>query len=417
VSPPPEAEGRLDRREFLRRSALTGGALTALAGFGPLAGAVSADEGEPRVRRRVRLGRTGLELPDIGFGTSSLAGDASAVQHALARGITHFDTAETYTDGAAEETLGRALAGSRNRVTLASKTQCYLRTGAKRLMEGLEQSLQRLQTDHIDLYFNHAVNSVDRLQSEGWLEFTARAKQQGKIRFTGMSGHGGRLVECIDYAVEHDLVDVLLVAFNFGQDPAFYERLTRGLDLVALQPGLPAALEKAKQKGVGVIAMKTLRGARLNDLRPYESGGASFAQAAFRWVLSHSSVDALVVTMKSPAMIDEYLGASGWTRPHRADLPLLERYEGLFGRTECRYGCQLCASACPEGVPIAEVLRSGMYARGYGDLDLARREYAQLGGGASACLSCSAAPCAGACPFGLEISALTRQAHALVAKR
>ena len=98
-------------------------------------------------------------------------------------------------------------------------------------MRALEGSLRRLRTDRIDVYFNHAVNDVARMQNPEWPEFIARAKKQGKIRFTGMSGHGGRLAECLDYALDHDLVDVLLVAHNFGQDPAFYEKLTAGLRL------------------------------------------------------------------------------------------------------------------------------------------------------------------------------------------
>ena len=77
-----------------------------------------------------------------------------------------------------------------------------------------------------------------------------------------MSGHGGHLIECLDAALDEDLVDVILVAYNFGQDPAFYERFTKSFDLVALQPDLPRVLAKAHSKGVGVVAMKTLMGAR-----------------------------------------------------------------------------------------------------------------------------------------------------------
>ena len=60
-------------------------------------------------------------------------------------------------------------------------------------MRALEGSLRRLRTDRIDIYFNHAVNDVARVQNPEWPEFVAKAKQQGKIRFTGVSGHGGRL--------------------------------------------------------------------------------------------------------------------------------------------------------------------------------------------------------------------------------
>jgi len=402
----------LPRREFLRRTALAGVAL----GLSPLSAAAAPAEpdagGPPRVRRRVRLGRTGLEIPDIGFGSSSLSGDDALVRYALEQGITYFDSAEGYQGGAAEETLGRALAGRRDEVVLTSKTVTRPRTPWPEMMQSLEGSLRRLRTDRVEIYFNHAVNDPARL-TDAWLEFAARAKEQGKIRFTGMSGHGGRLVECVEAGLERDLFDVYLLAHNFGQDPSFHERLTRSFDFVARQPALPAAMAKARKKGAGVIAMKTLRGARLNDLRPYETGGASFAQAALRWVLSQPHTDALIVTMTSREQIDEYLGASGWTRPHARDQALLERYEARNGATQCRYGCGQCAGACPHGVPIADVLRTRMYARDYGDAALAREEYARLGAGASACLTCSGAPCAGACPFGLEIGSLTRDAARL----
>ena len=157
--------------------------------------------------------------------------------------------------------------------------------------------------------------------------------------------------------------------------------------------------------------MKTLRGARLNDMRPYEVDGATFAQAAFRWVLSSGYADALVVTMKSPDQVDEYLGGSGWRRPDAADVSLLERYEARNAATQCRYGCSACADSCPQGVPISEVLRTRMYDQDYGDLELAREDYARLGAGASACLTCADKTCAGACPYGVNIDALTAPTH------
>jgi predicted aldo/keto reductase-like oxidoreductase len=399
-----------DRREFLRRGAIAGASV----GLLPLAGAALGAE-EPRVRRTRTLGRTGLRISDIGFGSSSLDGGDVVVRHALERGITYFDTAESYQNGRAEETLGRALAGQRDRVVIASKVGTQPDTKRFALMKGLDASLRRLRTDHIDVYFNHAVNDVARLTNPEWPEFVSRAKAAGKIRFTGMSGHGGNLVECLDFAVDHGLADVVLVGFNFGQDPAFYARFTRNMDFVAVQPDLPRVLTKAREHGVGVIAMKTLRGAKLNDMRPFEAGGATFAQAAFRWVFSTGLVDALIVTMNGRAQVDEYLGASGWDPPSRADLRLLERYEARNGAEQCRYGCGTCLDACPSDVPIADVLRTRMYAEDYGDLALARSEYAALGAGASACLSCAHPACASACPYGLDVPALTRRAHRAIA--
>jgi aryl-alcohol dehydrogenase-like predicted oxidoreductase len=292
---------QLDRREFLRRGALTGVGL----GLLPLSPARAETPPEtPRVRRRVRLGRTDLELPDIGFGGSRLQDDEDLVRYALDRGITHFDTAEGYTGGASEATLGRALRAVRDRVTIASKVKAGAGDSRDRLMTALEGSLRRLRTDRIDLYFNHAVNDPERLKNPEWPEFVERARQQGKIRFAGISGHGGRLVECLDHALDHGQIDAMLVAYNFGQDPRFFQKLTRRLDFVALQPELPRVMERARRMGVGVIAMKTLRGGRVNDMRPYEGGGATFAQAAFRWVLSGPYADALVVTMRDRSTVD-----------------------------------------------------------------------------------------------------------------
>ena len=222
------------------------------------------------------------------------------------------------------------------------------------------------------MYFNHAVNDPARLKNPEWHEFTAQARKQGKIRFVGMSGHAGNLAECLDYAIDNGQVDVILCAHNFGQDPRFFQRFTRGFDFVARQPELPRIMEKAKSKGVGVVVMKTLMGARLNDMRPYESGGATFSQAAFRWVLSNQNVSALIVSMTSRQMIDEYLGASGARTTAASDLPLLNRYATLNGDSQCRPACNECANACPFGVPIADVMRTRMYARDYGDMRFAR---------------------------------------------
>lgn len=393
----------LDRRSFLRTTGL--GTLAAFA-----SSAAVAEDAAPRVRRYVPLGNTGLKVPDIGFGASRLSGDEAVVAHALERGVTHFDTAEGYTQGNSEETLGRALRGHRDRVTLVSKTHCGPTTRVSTLMESLEASLRRLRSDHIEIYLNHAVNDVRRLQNPAWPEFVEKAKAQGKIRFAGMSGHGGRLVECLDYAVDNHLADVLLVGYNFGQDPAFYEQFVRNFDFVAVQTELPRVLRKARAQGIGVFAMKTLRGARLNDLRPYEGPEISFAQSALRWVLAGPYVDAVVITMRSAEKVDEYLGASGYGAPSAAGLQLLSRYEAQQGEAQCRYGCDVCAASCPHGVAIPEVLRTRMYAEDYEDTELARADYAGLGrGGAEACLQCSGAPCAQACPFGIPIASLTRR--------
>ena len=398
------------RREFLKRSAIAGIGAGLLPLLATEDAAASIPPGE--VRRYGELGRTGLKISDISFGGARLqTGDEDVVRHAYDRGINYFDSADNYGDGVSETVIGNALKGKRDKVYLTSKTLAGPSDSKESMMTSLEGSLKRLQTDHIDVYFNHAVNDVDRIKNPEWHAFTESAKQQGKLRFVGMSGHAGNLIECLDWGIDSGRFDVILCAYNFGQDPSFYQRFTRDFDFVAIQADLPRVITKAKAKGVGVIAMKTLRGARLNDMRPYEKDGATFSQAAFRWVLSNHDVDALIVTMTSATQIDEYLGASGARATAAADIPLLRRYEHLNATSQCRQGCGLCESSCPYGVEIGEVLRTRMYAVDYGDMRFAREEYALLGKGAEACLSCTAKPCANACVYGLRPDVLLAPVH------
>src|SRR5712691_1555200 len=403
---------RLSRRALLYRGAL---ASLGLGLFPVASGAQQLPQASAEVRRYVPLGNTGVKMSDISFGASRLGtGEENLVRHAFDRGINYFDTAESYTGGESESTIGNALLGKRDKVYITSKVSAGATERQESLMTTLEGSLRRLRTDYVDVYFNHAVNDVHRLQNPEWYEFTERAKRQGKIRATGMSGHAGRLVQCLDYALEKGSVDVILVAHNFGQDPKFYQQFTRAFDFVARQPDLPRVLRQAKAKGVGVVAMKTLMGARLNDMRPFEKGGATFAQAAFRWVLSGRNVDALIISMTSGSSIDEYLGASGWQSAASDDLPLLQRYVKVNGASQCRHGCQDCLSACPNGVQIGEVLRTRMYAVDYGDTTLARSEYAMVSHNAAPCLTCAAQPCRSACSHGLPIERLTGPTHRML---
>jgi predicted aldo/keto reductase-like oxidoreductase len=392
---------------LLRREVLKAGALGAAALLGtPASG---ADDSEPRVRRYKTLGRTGMKISDISFGSSRMR-DPKAVRHAFERGVNYFDSAEGYKGGDSETAIGQALHDVRDRVFLTSKTKAGARSSGADLMKALEASLQRLRTDYVDVYFNHAVNDIDRMSNPEWAEFTERAKKQGKIRWRGLSGHAGELVPCIEYGLDNGLLDVILTAYNFGQDPAFHQRFLTTFDFIALQPKLPKVLERAHAEGVGVVAMKTLMGARANDMRPWERPGGTFAQAAFRWVLSNPNVDALVISMNDAELIDEYLGASGSSQLSRSDMELLGKYAARNGSSYCQHGCKLCESACPAAVGISEVLRTRMYDVDYGDRAFAREEYARLEQPASPCLSCDGAPCANACPNDIPISDFTRQA-------
>lgn len=405
---------RAKRRTVLQGFLQGGALLGTLPALLTSARAGQAAAGPVKIQQYKSLGSTDMRISDISFGASQLRQEPELVSHALDRGINYFDTAESYTGGTSEETIGTALRGKRDRVYLTSKGHFSAHVSADDMMQTLEGSLRRLQTDYIDVYFNHAVNDVERLKNEAFYTFTERAKQQGKIRYVGLSGHGGQLIECLEYAIARKAFDVMLVAYNFGQDPSFLQSFTRSFDFIAINQELPRVIKKAKAAGMGVVAMKTLRGARLNDMTPYQREGATLAQAAFRWVLSNTSVDALVISMKSKSQIDEFVAASGSAKVSQQDTELLKRYVELYDATYCRPVCDACEASCPEGVPIADVLRHKMYFEDYGAERMAMERYASLSKNAEACQSCAHQACLNACPYGLPIPTLTRRAHELL---
>ena len=98
-----------------------------------------------------------------------------------------------------------------------------------------------------------STKSISRLENTDWWEFIDKAKSQGKIRYSGVSGHGSNLADCLEYCIDRNLVDVILSAFSFAQDPKFFEKLRHTFHFVAINPRLPEVLLKAKNKGIGII--------------------------------------------------------------------------------------------------------------------------------------------------------------------
>lgn len=191
------------------------------------------------------LGRTGIRLSVIGFGGLVVndvapAEAAGFVARAIDRGVTYFDVAPTY--GNAEERLGPALEPYRDKVFLACKTGQRLATDAK---AELERSLQRLRTDHFDLYQIHGICSLAEaeqvLAPGGALEALVAARERGVIRHIGFSAHSEegalRLLDAFPF-------DSMLLPVNLfcWRDGDFGSR----------------ACAKALEKGTGILALKAL---------------------------------------------------------------------------------------------------------------------------------------------------------------
>lgn len=226
-------------------------------------------------------GNSGHHLSLIGFGGIVVAGmtqsDANRIVHeAIDRGINYFDVAPTYGD--AEERLGPALKGQRDKVFLACKTTQRQKEGAAR---ELRESLRKLRTDRFDLYQLHGLPNVAETEAcfapGGAMEAFLEARQAGLIRYIGFSAHS---VEAALLALERFPFDSVLFPFNYT---AYYQ-VNFG----------PQVLEKAKQKNAARLALKAM--AR----RPWPEGAErkfkncwyephtnpADAELALRWALS-----------------------------------------------------------------------------------------------------------------------------------
>jgi len=342
------------------------------------------------VRHYRPLGKTGIEMSDISFGCGGI-GSPDVVERAVDRGINYFDTSPDYSRTGSEQVVGKGLRAHRQKVFIASKfcsADGHLPkdTPVADIMRSVEGSLTRLQTDYLDVCIIHECNDLDRLMAPTFHEAFDRLKEQGKVRFLGVSSHTPNLEQVMRTAVDSGRFQMMLVAYNFKN-----------------WPDLTEIFHDAHERGIGVVAMKTLKGARATVLSDFVEGKQAFSQAAFKWVLSNPDVSGLVVSINDARQIDEYLYASGQPLG-AADLALLERYDALLAKDYCRPGCGACLDHCPNGVPVDDVFRYAMYAEDYGQPAMAKAQYARIpvSQNASCCASCPA-PCEAACPFEIPI--------------
>jgi predicted aldo/keto reductase-like oxidoreductase len=346
-----------------------------------------------------RLGRTNEMVSDISLGAGQIR-DVDVAREAIERGITYFDTSPDYSDTLSEQVVGEAIKGHRDKMFIATKFcrgsgHLLNETPVPEIIAAVEESLRRLQTDHVDLIHIHSCDRIDRLMAPNIHEAFDRMKEQGKVRFLGVSTHTPNLEEVANVAIDCGRFDVMMLAYHFKMWPNFDH-----------------ILEKAKQNDVAVVAMKTLKGAMHTNLADFRGETGAYSQAAFRWVLQNPAVSCLVISIKQRQHLDEYLYASG-QKPGSTDIALLEKYDRLTAGEYCEPHCGECLSSCPKGLPINDVLRYSMYFKHYGWEKEGMRHYAKLDVNAGECAGCPA-PCAGSCPLHIPIRQKMMEAHRLL---
>ena len=190
------------------------------------------------------LGIGGSTLGDIGYESEALR----IVHEGIDGGITFFDNAWEYHDGASEERMGRALRGYRDKIFLMTKV-CSHGRGRDVAMKMLEDSLRRLQTDHLDLWQIHEVvydNDPDlHFAPGGAIEALTLAKQQGKVRFVGFTGHKDPSIhlKMLSHGYKFDTVQMPLNALDYSYRS--FQRLV---------------VPEAQRQGISVIGMKSMGG-------------------------------------------------------------------------------------------------------------------------------------------------------------
>ncbi len=327
------------------------------------------------------LGKTGLEVSEVGFGAIPiirLSHDEAVrvLRRALDRGITLFDTAHLYVDS--EEKIGQAFGGARSRVVLATKT---IKRDSQGAQEDLELSLRRLRTDYLDLYQLHQVSQEADLETiigpNGALEAVVRAQKKGHIRHLGVTSHS---LEMAIKLVQTGWFNTIQFPFNFIETEA----------AEALHP-------LARERKLGVLAMKPFCGGMVED-----------ARVAFAFLRQYPEVIPLA-GFDSVERVEEVVAL--YERPMELtpeDQAAMARYRSELGDLFCRR-CEYC-QPCPHGVMITPAMLYGIVAHRMGAAKAAAFAQKTMES-VRLCEECG--ECADRCPYHLPIQETLKKHLAL----
>lgn len=266
-----------------------------------------------------KLGKTGEWVTMIGLGgwhIGRMKEEAVALQtvrRALDLGVTFFDTAFSYEDGVSEERMGKGLRGKRDTIFLMTKDTERKKGDA---LAHLHESLQRLRTDHVDLWQFHSIQTVEDVETlfgpHGAMEAAEQAKREGKIRYVGITGHYDPYVhlKALDY---HGVLDTMQMPINpVDMHDLSFTRLV---------------LPKLVEYDVGVLAMKTLA---MGNIITH---GAATAEECLRYAWS-LPVSVLVAGCDSPGHVTANVAVAQTFQPmtdeeRQALVARVEPYKGM----------------------------------------------------------------------------------------
>jgi len=331
------------------------------------------------------------------------------IHRAFEAGVNYIDTAVMYCADDSQCVVGEALKGWRDKIVLSTKNH-YFGEDEKNWWQHLENSLERLQTDHIDIYNTHGVNKTSlenavKPRIAGWLQ---KAKDQGMIRHICTSFHDNN--DALRAVVDSGIFEVITLQYNM------------------LDRQLEDGIAYAHEKNVGVVVMGPVGGGRLGSssevLSEMVADVDRVPALAIRFVLANPNVTIALSGMSTMEHVVENLEVASDTTPlSPEDKAAIDRQLKRLAAMADLYctSCGYC-KPCPKGVDIPRVFKLFNEARVYGLWDNARANYARWRKNmkedavqAESCVACG--ECLDKCPQKLDIPAQLEEAHAALTEQ
>ena len=325
--------------------------------------------------KTVRLGRTGITVPQNAFGCLPIQRDSKEVAVKLLReayegGMRFFDTARAYTDS--EEKVGEAFDGMRDQIFIATKTHAKSPDG---FWKDLETSLKLLRTDYIDIYQLHMAPQCYRPgDGTGMYECLVKAKEQGLIRHIGITAHKLMVAQEI---VESGLYETLQYPFSY---------LSSEKEI--------ALVNACREAGMGFICMKALAGGLITRSDAAMAYMTQFDGLVPIWGIQRENElqEWLSYMDETPSMTDEI---ADYIKKEQDEL------SGSF----CR-GCGYCLP-CPQGIEINNCARMSLMLRRAPSKAWLSEEYQAKMAKIENCVNCR--QCVKRCPYELDTPELLRR--------
>ena len=233
-------------------------------------------------------GQATIERPDTDAESEAI------INRAIDLGVNYIDTAAAYGRGISQIYIGRVMATRRNEVFLATKTH---RRSYDESMQLLEQSLESLQTDHLDLWQLHNLTTMEQLDQvfadDGAIHALEKARSDGTVRFLGLTGHANPDV-LMEFMRRFDF-DTILMALNPADK---YHR-----------PFMDELLPEANRRQMGVIAMKIPARGRI-----FRDGGLTSMEEALNWTISQP-ISTVIVGCDTVAQLEENISVAANFQP------------------------------------------------------------------------------------------------------